>query len=165
MPTILFFDLKSHVSSYPLKKILIVEDDPDTLELIELILRQEGYAVIKINRPVPIKEVSGIRPDLVILDYLLPFGLGSDLCLEIKRNPVTRTILETGAKYRAADLFRGLARLDELRRECSALLKKAPLLVVPTMPTIPAGLVPSGRAEISTAITMSAPSSSATRAA
>ena len=75
-----------------MKKILIVEDDPDILDLIETILRQEGYAVIKINRPVPIKEVIGIKPDLVILDYLLPYGLGSDLCLEIKTNPVTRTI-------------------------------------------------------------------------
>jgi allophanate hydrolase len=51
-------------------------------------------------------------------------------------HPVTRTILETGAKYRAADLFRGLARLDGLRRECQAMLKGA-VLVVPTMPTIP----------------------------
>jgi DNA-binding response OmpR family regulator len=95
-----------------LKKILIVEDDPDTLELIELILRQEGYAVIKINRPVPIKEVSGIRPDLVILDYLLPFGLGSDLCLEIKRNPVTRTI--------PVILFSASHSLKEIASACGA---------------------------------------------
>ena len=52
-------------------------------------------------------------------------------------HPVTRTILETGASYRAADLFRGLARLDGLRRECQAALKGTQLLVVPTMPTIP----------------------------
>ena len=75
-----------------MKKILIVEDDPDILDLIETILRQEGYAVIRINRPVAIKEITGIKPDLVILDYLLPFGLGSDLCLEIKKNPASHTI-------------------------------------------------------------------------
>ena len=68
-------------------RILIVEDDPDILDLIEAILRQEGYAVIRINRPVAVKEITGIKPDLVILDYLLPFGLGSDLCLEIKKEP------------------------------------------------------------------------------
>jgi CheY-like chemotaxis protein len=88
----LFFGLTSLKSLHPLKKILIVEDDPDILDLIETILRLEGYAVIRINRPVPIKEVIGIKPDLVILDYLLPYGPGSDLCLEIKTNPVTRTI-------------------------------------------------------------------------
>jgi allophanate hydrolase len=50
--------------------------------------------------------------------------------------PITRAILETGAKYRAADLIRGLARLEGLRRECQAILRNQ-ILVVPTMPTIP----------------------------
>ena len=52
-------------------------------------------------------------------------------------HPVTRTIIETGAKYRATDLFRGLAQLEGLRRQCKDAMKGAQLLVVPTMPTIP----------------------------
>ena len=73
-----------------MKKVLLVEDDVDTLELVELILRSNGYAVIKANREVSIKEIIGLRPDLAILDYLLPYGLGTELCLEIKNNPLTK---------------------------------------------------------------------------
>ncbi|HEX3314619.1 MAG TPA: allophanate hydrolase, partial [Gemmataceae bacterium] len=51
-------------------------------------------------------------------------------------HPVTRTLLEMGGKYKAADLFRGLARLEGLRQECQAIIKNQ-ILVVPTMPTIP----------------------------
>jgi DNA-binding response OmpR family regulator len=70
-----------------LKKIIIIEDDVDTLEVMELILRDNGYAIIKANRLVTIKEIISINPNLAILDVLLPYGFGSDLCLEIKSNP------------------------------------------------------------------------------
>lgn len=73
-----------------MKKILLVEDDIDTLELVEFILRDNGYAVIKANRKVSIKEIIGLKPDLAILDFLLPYGLGTELCLEIKNNLLTR---------------------------------------------------------------------------
>jgi hypothetical protein len=75
-----------------LKKILIAEDDPDTMDLTEILLRQAGYAVIKINQPILLKEVSGIKPDLVILDYLMPHPLGSDICRELKNDPLTKGI-------------------------------------------------------------------------
>jgi DNA-binding response OmpR family regulator len=71
------------------KKVLVIEDDVDTLDLMELILNTAGYAVIKANREVTIKEIAGIKPDLVILDYLLPYGLGTEKCFEIKNNPLT----------------------------------------------------------------------------
>jgi DNA-binding response OmpR family regulator len=75
-----------------LKKILIAEDDADTMEIVETILNLSGYAVIKINREITLKEVAGINPDLAVLDYLLPHTLGSELCLQIKSHPETRHI-------------------------------------------------------------------------
>jgi CheY-like chemotaxis protein len=75
-----------------LKKILIVEDDVDTIDIVATILNGAGYAVIKINREITIKEIAGIRPNLVILDYLMPYTLGNELCSAIKDNPKTDSI-------------------------------------------------------------------------
>ncbi len=52
-------------------------------------------------------------------------------------HPVTRGVLEKGAKIRAVDVFRGGYRLKELRAICLEVFKQAEVLVVPTMPTIP----------------------------
>jgi DNA-binding response OmpR family regulator len=92
-----------------LKKILLIEDDIDTLELVELILRNEGYAVIKANRKVLVEEIIGLKPNLAILDFLLPYGLGTELCLQIKSNKVTQDLpvilysANTNLKKLAAD--------------------------------------------------------------
>jgi allophanate hydrolase len=52
-------------------------------------------------------------------------------------HPVTRSLLEGGRRYSAADLFRGTYRLDALRKVCLRVFERAEVLVVPTMPTIP----------------------------
>ncbi|MDO3628589.1 response regulator transcription factor [Mucilaginibacter sp. BT774] len=75
-----------------MKKILIVEDDVDTLDLMETILHGQGYAVIKVKREITIREIGGIHPDLVILDFMLPFGPGTDICAAIKSNEMTKDI-------------------------------------------------------------------------
>ena len=51
--------------------------------------------------------------------------------------PATRTVLQGGANYRAADVFQGQARLAKLRGVCTRIFDEADVLVVPTMPTIP----------------------------
>jgi DNA-binding response OmpR family regulator len=91
-----------------LKKVLIVEDDIDTIEIVEAILNRAGYAVIKINREITIREIAGIKPNLVILDYLLPYALGNELCLEIKANPKTESI--PVILYSASNLAEGISR-------------------------------------------------------
>ena len=95
-----------------MKKILLVEDDIDTLDLVELILNNEGYAVIKANREVSKKEIIGIRPNLVILDFLLSFGLGTDLCAQMKSNVVTKDI--------PVILYSASANIKELAYQCHA---------------------------------------------
>jgi DNA-binding response OmpR family regulator len=49
-----------------------------------MILRQNGYAMIKANREFSIREIAGIKPSLAIFDVLLPFGLGTEMCLAMK---------------------------------------------------------------------------------
>jgi DNA-binding response OmpR family regulator len=75
-----------------LKKILIIEDDVDTLDMLEMILRDSGYAIIKANRRVSVDEIISITPDLAILDVMLPYGPGNELCLAIKSNPRSKNI-------------------------------------------------------------------------
>jgi two-component system phosphate regulon response regulator PhoB len=98
-----------------LKKIIIIEDDADTLDMMEFILRDNGYAVIKANRLVSIEEFISIMPDLAILDIMLPYGFGNDICLQIKTNPKSKHIpvilysassnLKTLAKNSLADAY------------------------------------------------------------
>jgi len=75
-----------------MKKIIIVEDDPDTLDLMEIILRENNYIVIKVSREISVKEIVSIKPDLLIIDFLLPFGLGTDLCMSVKSDHRTQEV-------------------------------------------------------------------------
>jgi len=75
-----------------LKKVILVEDDVDTVYVVEIILNNAGYTVININRELPVEEIAAINPDLVIVDYLLPFTSGHTLCAEIKNHPKTKHI-------------------------------------------------------------------------
>ena len=86
------YNITSILTLPALKKILIVEDDPDTIEMIEAFLTMSGYAVIKINREISMREVAGINPSLAILDYLTPYMLGNELCSLIKNHPETQHI-------------------------------------------------------------------------
>jgi DNA-binding response OmpR family regulator len=90
-----------------LKKVLIVEDDIDILDLLEMILRDNGYAVIKINREISIKEIIGISPHMIIIDFLLPHRLGNELCLELKDNQYTSHI--PIILYSAVNNLKGIA--------------------------------------------------------
>jgi len=91
-----------------LKTVLIIEDDIDTLDLMEFILQDNGYAVTKANKKVNIEEVITINPHLAILDFLLPGGFGTELCLEIKSNDLTRHI--PVILYSASNDIKELAR-------------------------------------------------------
>jgi len=57
------------------KKILIVEDDPDTVEAMTLVLEKDGYEVRSApNAEDGLKQVKVERPDLVLLDVMMPAG-------------------------------------------------------------------------------------------
>jgi two-component system, OmpR family, alkaline phosphatase synthesis response regulator PhoP len=69
------------------KKILIVDDDPDFLDIISIKLEKEGYKIEKFDLPEKaIEKILEFNPDLVILDILMPRKDGIDIALEIKSN-------------------------------------------------------------------------------
>jgi len=69
------------------KKILLVDDDPDFLDIISIKLEKEGYKLEKVDSPEKaIEKILEFNPDLVILDILMPRKDGIDIALEIKSN-------------------------------------------------------------------------------
>ena len=70
------------------KRILVVEDDYDILCVLTDLLNDEGYEVVGLTYTASIVEsVRESRPDLVILDFLLPGVNGGEHCLELKASP------------------------------------------------------------------------------
>lgn len=67
------------------ERILVVDDEPDLLELVRVNLAQEGYRVeTATSGRVALAELRRTRPDLAILDLMLPDVSGTDLCRRIR---------------------------------------------------------------------------------
>lgn len=74
-------------------KILIVDDEPDVVSLIERTLKSDGFEVVKAFDGIGALDlVSAEKPDLVLLDLMMPMMSGYEVCQQIKSNPQTRDI-------------------------------------------------------------------------
>ena len=75
------------------KYVLVVDDDPDLVETIGIMLESKGFEVGKAYDGVEAEEaVKKRRPDLVILDVMMPRKDGYQLCKELKQNSATKGI-------------------------------------------------------------------------
>lgn len=76
------------------KKILIIEDDKDINNLIRLSIGEENYEIKSAyDGNEGMKEITIFKPDLVILDLMLPGIDGLTICKNIKSNPETKNII------------------------------------------------------------------------
>lgn len=74
-------------------KILIVDDDVDSLKLIGLMLQRQGYEVGAANTGTQaLSKIGDDQPDLVILDVMMPDMNGYEVCRRLRTNPATRHI-------------------------------------------------------------------------
>ncbi len=74
-------------------KILIIEDDKFLLKLYGDKLKREGFQVlVSVTGEEGVNKISTEKPDLVILDLILPGKNGFEILYEIKNNPKTRKI-------------------------------------------------------------------------
>ena len=75
------------------KTILVVDDEPDTLELMQTILKHEGYDVLQaLNGSEALEEVKQ-KPDLILLDIRMPGEFnGIEVCRRLKTDPVLKSI-------------------------------------------------------------------------
>ena len=93
--------------------ILLVEDDPDQLALAELRLTMAGYQVRSADRAKALSKAlrEQERPDLLLLDVMLPDGNGFDLLGQLRARPefATLPIVLLTVKAELADIRKGLA--------------------------------------------------------
>jgi CheY-like chemotaxis protein len=76
-----------------MKKILIVEDSKKTGLVLKEVLDKMGYSAILVNDGVQgIATARREKPDLILLDLLLPKVSGFDVCLTLKKDNATRNI-------------------------------------------------------------------------
>ncbi|MDD5687404.1 MAG: response regulator [Elusimicrobia bacterium] len=76
------------------KKILIIEDEKKIIQLLKINFIGEGYEVEEANSGEEgLKKVNIFKPDLIILDVMLPQMSGWEVCKNIKNNPAYKDIL------------------------------------------------------------------------
>ena len=93
--------------------ILVVEDDPDQAALAELRLTMAGYPVHGVDRAKALSRYlrQQARPDLLLLDVMLPDGNGFDILAQLRSRPEFSTlpIVLLTAKAELTDIRNGLA--------------------------------------------------------
>lgn len=101
--------------------ILIVEDDPLSLELAQAILETAGYTVLSVKDGVGLlKRVKAERPDLILMDLQLPHIDGLTLVRQLKADDETRQIpVVMATAYTLSE-----ARAKALEAGCAAYLTK-----------------------------------------
>ena len=73
------------------KKILLVDDDTDITEFLGYNLEKEGYHVLKANNgPDAITIAKTEKPDLIVLDVMMPGMDGVETCIELKDIPIVQ---------------------------------------------------------------------------
>jgi len=74
-------------------KVLIVDDETDVVEFIARTLQTEGFDVVCAYDGIGALDlVDSERPDLVVLDIMMPMMSGYEVCEQIKSNPQTQDI-------------------------------------------------------------------------
>ncbi|MBQ4471719.1 MAG: response regulator [Alphaproteobacteria bacterium] len=124
-------------------KILIVEDEAGLVTLLKYNLEKHGYETAEVmDGKVVMQTVLTEKPDLILMDWMLPNVSGVDLCREIRRHPDVKhtPIIILTARSEEADKVRGLSygaddymtkpfSVPELIARVQALLRR---VVVPT---------------------------------
>lgn len=93
-------------------KILVVDDEPNIVISLEFLLKREGYTVvIARDGQEAIEAIERERPDLVLLDVMMPKKTGFEVCQDVRTNDALQAtkILMLTAKGRDTDVAKGLA--------------------------------------------------------
>lgn len=86
------------------QKVLLVDDEPDILELLRYNLEREGYSVqTALNGKEAIKIAKNTRPDLIVLDIMMPGMDGVEVCTQLRQLPEFKNTVITFLTARNED--------------------------------------------------------------
>ncbi len=75
------------------RKVLVIEDHAPTVELIKVVLQTGGHeVVIALDGPLGLRKAVEERPDLILLDVMMPELDGFEVCRRLKADPRTSQI-------------------------------------------------------------------------
>ena len=100
------------------KKILVIDDQEDLLELTRRVLQSHGYEVLTLNDGEnALETIKKESPDLVLMDMIMPIKDGAQICQEIKSDTSVRhipVILTTGQMIEKSEYSQeGLTGVDD----------------------------------------------------
>lgn len=94
------------------RKVLIVDDEPNIVTALEFLLRRSGYDVrLATNGAEALEQVAAYRPDVVLLDVMMPVKSGYEVCQKIREQPELAPIriVMLSAKGGEAEINKGLS--------------------------------------------------------
>ena len=93
-------------------RVLLAEDDPDIQRVARLALRRAEFDVTVANNGVEaLARVAEARPDLILLDWMMPDMDGLETCTRLKSDPATKDIpvIFLTARSQESEISQGLA--------------------------------------------------------
>src|SRR5437868_4080075 len=88
-------------------KILVVDDEPEAVELVEFNLKQAGFEVaVAADGAEALKKARGLVPSLIVLDLMLPEVDGLEVCKMLRRDAATSKVPIIMLTAKAAEIDR-----------------------------------------------------------
>lgn len=123
-----------------MKKILIIEDSKKSTDILKEVLEKEGYSVVLANDGINgLRYAKREKPDLILLDLLLPKISGFDIATKLRQDDATKNIpilvistlgeeSQTREKLKGCDIIRFMKKpynLDDLLSEIKNILNES----------------------------------------
>jgi len=92
-------------------RILVVDDEPSIVRLMEFILARQGHEMlIAVNGEEAVEKIQALKPDLILLDIMMPRIDGYEVARLVRANPETATlpIIMLSAKAQEEDIRKGM---------------------------------------------------------
>ena len=71
----------------PLRRVLIVDDEPSVREMLAVALEMAGFEVTEAdNASTALNQIASSLPDLMLIDWMMPQVSGLELCRRLRRN-------------------------------------------------------------------------------
>jgi len=94
------------------RKVLIVDDEPNIVTALEFLLKRSGYEVrLATNGAEALEQVESYRPDVVLMDVMMPIKSGFEVCQRMRERPELAHIkvVMLSAKGSEAEVSKGLS--------------------------------------------------------